>query len=247
MYAESAPPDALRRQVACVWTARFGDDGEPHTDRIIPDGCIDIVWTGGRLTVAGPDTGWTPLAAEAGASFAGIRFRPGFAPAILGAPASAIVDARVDAAELLGERAHRLVERLVDARSPAGAVRELEMAIMAWRPAGPPSDRLIEGAVAALRAAPATTPVAQLARELGTSERQLNRRCVAAVGYGPKVLHRVLRLRRFLVLAAVPGVRGLAALAAEVGYADQAHLARDCLALTGLSPARLRGRLITGG
>jgi AraC-like DNA-binding protein len=247
MYAESAPAEALRRHVACLWTARFGDDGEPHTDRIIPDGCIDMVWTGGRLTVAGPDTGWTPLVGEAGASFAGIRFRPGLAPVILGTPASALVDARVDAAELVGERANRLIERLADAGSPAAAVREIQAAIVAWLPASAPSDRIVEGAVAALRAAPTATPVARLARELGTSERQLNRRCLAAVGYGPKVLHRVLRLRRFLALAAAPGARGLAVLAAEAGFADQAHLTRDCLALTGLSPARLRGRRITGG
>ena len=90
-----------------------------------------------------------------------------------------------------------------------------------------------------LRTAPAATPVARLAAELGTSERQLHRRCVAAIGYGPKLLHRVLRMRRFLALAAAPGAPGLSALAFEAGYADQAHLVRETRIMAGVTPSAL--------
>jgi transcriptional regulator GlxA family with amidase domain len=89
--------------------------------------------------------------------------------------------------------------------------------------------------------------VDELAAALGFSERQLRRRFLAAVGYGPKTLQRVLRLRRFL---AERDVDGLAAAAVGAGYADQAHLARDCRALTGLTPGQLtrgRGQLRTTG
>lgn len=246
-YSEWSPSPAARRHLACVWTAGFGDGGEPHTDRIIPDGCIDVVWTGGRLTVAGPDTRWTSVSAGAGATFAGIRFKPGAAPAILGVPASAIVDARADGADVLGTRALLLCERLAATASSVEAAREIESAVIAWLPASAPSNRLVEGAVAALRVGGGATPVARLAKALGASERQLNRGCVAAIGYGPKLLHRVLRLRRFLELAAAPSAPPLSALAFDAGYADQAHMTRDCRELTGLSPARLRGRRVTSG
>jgi transcriptional regulator GlxA family with amidase domain len=166
---------------------------------------------------------------------------------MLGVPASAILDARVDAADLLGARARQLGERLAGATSSKSAARELESAMIAWALARNPIDRLIERAVAALRTTSGATPVAALANDLGTTERQLNRRCVAAIGYGPKVLHRVLRMRRFLTLAGAPSAPGLSALAAHAGYADQAHMTRDCLELTGLTPARLRGRRITSG
>jgi AraC-like DNA-binding protein len=79
--------------------------------------------------------------------------------------------------------------------------------------------------------------VASLSERLGTSERQLLRRFHAAVGYGPKVLDRVLRFRRFV--SAASGDEDLARLAAELGYADQAHLTRECVRLSGLTPARL--------
>jgi AraC-like DNA-binding protein len=71
------------------------------------------------------------------------------------------------------------------------------------------------------------------------SERRLRRRFVQAVGYGPATYLRVSRFQRAVALA--PHVPGLAALAAAAGYADQAHLSRDCRALTGLTPRHYFG------
>jgi methylphosphotriester-DNA--protein-cysteine methyltransferase len=80
----------------------------------------------------------------------------------------------------------------------------------------------------------------ELATELGMSGRQLRRRCLDAVGYGPKALHRILRFRRFVsrIDAAGPGA-DLALIAADAGYADQAHLTRESVRLAGLPPAAL--------
>ncbi|MEV7098199.1 helix-turn-helix domain-containing protein [Amycolatopsis sp. NPDC051045] len=72
------------------------------------------------------------------------------------------------------------------------------------------------------------------AASVAVSERRLRRRFVQAVGYGPATYLRVSRFQRAVALA--PRVAGLAALAAAAGYADQAHLSRDCRALTGLTP-----------
>jgi AraC-like DNA-binding protein len=86
-----------------------------------------------------------------------------------------------------------------------------------------------------------------VAADVGLSLRQLRRRCHAAVGYGPKTLQRILRFRRFVAridaVHAVPpagqDAGDLAAIAAEAGYADQAHLTRECGQLAGLTPAAL--------
>lgn len=73
----------------------------------------------------------------------------------------------------------------------------------------------------------------------GSGERQLRRRFENAVGYGPATLVRVQRFQCFLALAdSEPGTL-LVRLAAEAGYADQAHLTRECRRLSGLSPAAL--------
>ncbi|HZB51734.1 MAG TPA: helix-turn-helix domain-containing protein, partial [Mycobacteriales bacterium] len=81
--------------------------------------------------------------------------------------------------------------------------------------------------------------VAALAARAGLSERQLHRRCLAAFGYGAKTLDRVLRLQRFLALGRTSPTAGMAELAIEAGYADQAHLGHDCRALAGATPTEL--------
>jgi AraC-like DNA-binding protein len=82
--------------------------------------------------------------------------------------------------------------------------------------------------------------VAALATDLYVSERQLRRRFTAAVGYGPKTLQRIARLRRLLAAAnAARGDTALAALARSAGYADQAHMTRECARLTGRTPAAM--------
>jgi AraC-like DNA-binding protein len=67
--------------------------------------------------------------------------------------------------------------------------------------------------------------------------------CCAAVGYGPATLRRLLRFRRFVGRVDAgegqPGRPDLARLAADTGYADQAHLTHECVRLAGLPPAAL--------
>jgi transcriptional regulator GlxA family with amidase domain len=82
-------------------------------------------------------------------------------------------------------------------------------------------------------------PVTATSREVALTDRHLRRRFHDAVGYGPKTLQRVLRLRRFLALAESTASADLARVALEAGYADQPHLTRECAELTGLPPAAL--------
>ncbi len=250
-YQEWRPPSGLARHVACTWAGRMGPAGETYVQRVLPDGCVDLVWDGSHLVVAGPDTGPVDVTARPDGFYVGIRFRPGLAPAVLGVPASELLDLRVEAVDVLGrDRAGRLSDRLASAsasRRPSAShglqamTVELADAVSAWLPRSTSPDALVEAAVATLGRGRSTKPVAGLADTLGVSERQLHRRCRTAVGYGPKTLDRVLRFRRFLALAETGGHLGLARLAAAAGYADQPHLNRECGRLAGVTPAVLVG------
>ncbi|MBE1591070.1 DUF6597 domain-containing transcriptional factor [Nonomuraea angiospora] len=79
--------------------------------------------------------------------------------------------------------------------------------------------------------------VGEVAWDLGFSERQLHRRTLAAFGYAPKILQRVVRFQRALTLARA-GVP-LAEVAVTAGYADQAHLSHDVKRLSGVSMRHL--------
>jgi AraC-like DNA-binding protein len=233
-YHEAAPSSAAL-DLACVWVGRTGTDGG-YTDRILPDACIDVVWNGDRLFVAGPDTGPVILDAVPGRCNIGVRFRPGHAPRYLGVPASALLDQRVDVADLWTKSvAQRMVEQLVDV-DPAEASARLEAMVLAQRTESPPS--AVTTADDIVMWAPHET-VDALADRFGCTGRTLHRRCIDAFGYGAKTLQRVLRFRRFLEHAESTPTATLAQIAADVGYADQSHLARDCTDFSALSPSAL--------
>jgi transcriptional regulator GlxA family with amidase domain len=82
------------------------------------------------------------------------------------------------------------------------------------------------------------TKVGDVAASVYVSERQLRRRFEERVGYGPKTLQRVLRFQRLKAMLEVPGAE-LARAAVAAGYADQAHLSRECRELAGLTPSEL--------
>lgn len=87
-YVEWAPPPALADRVVCLWR----DPVRPYRPPVLPDACIDIVWDGRELGVAGPDTHGVT---ESDATFEGVRFRPGAAPGMLGVSADELLDRRV--------------------------------------------------------------------------------------------------------------------------------------------------------
>jgi AraC-like DNA-binding protein len=215
---------------------------------------MDLIWRyDGRSTalfVAGPDTTAQVSQLPMGTHFIGVRFEPGAAAVALGVPASDLVDARPDAGALWGRVAGELTRRLMDTTSPGAAAAVLQDAVyrrLASAPC-PEPDALVRRVVAVLEHGPRRGPmlVGQLASRLGISERQLHRRCLGQLGYGPRTFAGIVRFQRFLELAelaASPGALGLAALAAEGGYADQSHLTREVQRLAGVTPARLLAEL----
>lgn len=209
---------------------------------------MDLLFVDGKLLIAGPDTEAFELAPQVGARFAGVRFRPGVAPAVLGVPARHLVNARVEASEVVGDRARALVEALAEIPFGERAAVVMGQQVGAWIARAAEPDRLVAGAVALLgaRCEEMQDPsVARLAAALGVGERRLRRSCENALGYGPKMFQRIARLRRFVAAAATPDRRSLATLALDAGYADQPHLTRECRALTGVTPAALRGYPVT--
>ena len=223
---------------------------------VLPDACSDLIWEEGvGAYVAGPDTGPARTLIKAGTVIVGVRFRPSAGGQVLKTPLSEIANQRVPLADLLPPAARRLPPAL-DPEEAADRVLAMTGALVVD---GTPDPAMARAAI--LLRDPAARAEA-VAAEVGLSERQFRRRSQAAAGYGPKTLQRVLRFHRFVrLLDAVPGPPAptlpapyappapgkaappappdLAALAARVGYADQAHLTRECSALSGLTPARL--------
>ncbi|MFI9509644.1 helix-turn-helix domain-containing protein [Nocardia sp. NPDC052566] len=218
---------------AVLWT-RTVTDGDAAVP-VLPDGCIDLIWTEGRLQIAGPDTGAYLPKVPVGTRFAGIRFFPGTAPALLGVPAHELRDRRIALADLWSAAAARRLTEQVDAAADRTAILE-SFALHRAAELDPP-DPLIRHIVTALDAG---ATIAATAAAAGVNARLLHRRSLAAFGYSPKTLARVLRLQRALAMARA-GVP-LADTAARAGFADQAHLSREVREFAGTTVRELLSR-----
>jgi AraC-like DNA-binding protein len=237
VYREYAPPPELAAHIACLWVSH---DREVH---VLPDACADIVFEDGRLVVAGPATAVQIAAATPGRRRCGIRFRTGSAGVALRVPADAVRDLGPELTEVWGREARRLQDRVAAAPTIEAAAAVLLRGVAGRLPGPGDGDPLIRALVRGDIGAgedKGVRPLYVRARELGLSERQLRRRFEAAVGYGPATLLRVRRFQAFLAAAQTssPGTT-LARLAADAGYADQAHLAREARRLSGRTPSEL--------
>lgn len=199
--------------------------------RVVPDGCMDLIWWEGALIVAGPDTRAQLGVAPPGTRYTGLRLAPGVGPSVFGVPAWSLRDQRVPLGDLWPAPEVRRLQEQASGTRARGPVLE---AAAASRLRADPPEVVVAAIVRALRSG---SRVGAVAGELGMSPRRLRRLAHDRFGYGPKTLARVFRMQRALELARaeVPW----AEVAARSGYADQPHLAREVKALTGVAPGAL--------
>lgn len=217
------------QSLLCRWDYVQGEQAAPAL--VLPDACVDLLWDGTRLSIAGPDTRAQYAGISPGDRVQGLRFAPAVAADWLGVPLHALADQRVDLRDLGVPRLATLADRM--AERDADSMGWLAGRILADTPSCPNAMQVVHARLARMQ----PDSIAHLARDLGLTERTLLRRCDQAFGYGPKLLARILRLQRFLRVRhdGVP----LVETALDAGYYDDAQLAGDVRRLTGLTPTQL--------
>lgn len=236
-YREYAPPPALACQLLCFWMQSITGYGE-YAQRVLPDGCIDIIFINdGAPVVVGPWVETFVARLPVGTSILGARWRPGCAPALLGAPATELLNQQVALRDVCSHRLSSALEQVSDQPNLNARKSVLQHTLLNFF-ASLPGDRILNASIQWLARHP-NGRVEELSRLAGLSSRQLQRRFSASVGYGPKAFQSIVRFQRLLHLAGHTGARGLAELAAGAGYADQAHMTREVQRLSGCPPTVL--------
>jgi AraC-like DNA-binding protein len=241
------PAPALAHLVEFYWNPRWDLRGQPgHEQKVLAHPNVHLVLEAPEPLVYGVQRGLFTRVLHGTGQVFGVKFRPGAFRPFAGGPVADLADRTVPAAELFGA-AVGVLGREVLALDDLAAMAALTDRFLLARPAAlAPDPQVAEVAalVERIERGPRPLRVDELARALDLPVRRLQRLFAEYVGVSPKWVLRRARLHEAAARADEDAGAGIdwAALAADLGYADQAHLSRDFTASVGAPPSRYAGR-----
>ncbi|MDA8018061.1 MAG: helix-turn-helix domain-containing protein [Thermoanaerobaculia bacterium] len=264
-YVERQLGPRLWPYVECLWDLEASATVEPTVERVVPDGCMELVihW-GDRFAEVGdvsivdelgePTFQLQPRALVAGqrelplflrstghVGVTAARFRPGGALPFLHDRIDLFRSQTVDLEDLIGRECTDLIGKLAGAEHAPGRMDVLEEWLAGRMRPLPATHLTVDRAIALLGTGESRIHGAALAAAAGCSRRTLERRFRERVGLGPGALRRILRLQSVLLHLERRPWLSWAEIAVESGYCDQAHLVRDFRRYTGMKPTDWRG------
>ncbi|MET7619881.1 helix-turn-helix domain-containing protein [Streptomyces sp. NPDC005408] len=249
-FRRREPAPALRPYLEHYWLIDW-DIPEPYASHVVPHPSVNVVFQ--RYgdappwgEVAGIGLGLFTQKLEGRGRVCGVQFRPGgFRPFAPGRPVSDWTGQRVPVANVLAGAGPDTAAAILGPEAEDTRVAALDAFLLGLEPAADPQSLRAMELVDLVRSDRTIRRVAELAEAEGVSARSLQRLFAAYVGVGPKWV--ILRYRIHEALERAESGDGdsaagegqaldWAALAAELGYSDQAHLVRDFTATVGVPP-----------
>jgi AraC-like DNA-binding protein len=243
-YTSWTPP-ALAPYVDHLW----GFEGPTaHTyKRVFPNGCIELLlnfsapyrergatlphaWVSGALTRA------LVVEQPARQHCLGARLRPAGAYMLLARPLREVTDLSIDLADLVGDGAHRLVDRCAQQPSIEAQLR----VVAAWLDArfahARALDRRVAWAAGEIEGKGGAIPISDIQEKTGLSKPRLRDAFRDQIGVAPKLYGRIVRFRRTLAMLQHDGARKLSDVAFDAQFYDQPHMNAEFRALGGMTP-----------
>lgn len=241
-YRELKPTPALQSFVECFWTLEGdGPVGPSPPERILPDGCVELILNFGdrflqhtdnnnrelqpRHFLVGQMTGPILISPVGRVELLGIRFQPGGTHAFLDLAADEFTNRVVELGDLSSKFGRELLRVCEIETTLARKIAAVERFLVAHLSKAKHGSHLLTLAATIIDYG-GVVSVDRLATAAGISSRQLERRFLSEVGISPKLLARIVRFQQ--VFRAVDQSNPTwTEVALACGYYDQAHLIRD--------------------
>ncbi|MFK0022329.1 DUF6597 domain-containing transcriptional factor [Streptomyces sp. NPDC090798] len=242
-FRRREPAEPLRPYLEHYWLIDW-DLPEPYASHVVPHPSANVVfqrYTGqdplGFGEVAGIGLGLFTQKLEGRGRVCGIQFRPGgFRPFAPGRALTSLTGERIPLHTVFPTVGAATVPSVLDPADEDARVAALDAFLLDLGPRDDPQADLAMALVDRIRRDRAIRHVGDFARAEGMTVRALQRLFAAYVGVGPKWIILRYRIHEALSRAEASGPVDWAALAADLGYADQAHLVRDFTATVGVPP-----------
>ena len=232
------PPESLAPFVEHFWTTHWDLRGEPTYEQdVLPHPSVNLVLEPGCSEVVGVMTGKFTRRLEGLGGVFSATFWPGGFSAFHPGPLTELTDRRVPLGELFDIDVRALEQQVfVDAADDAERCNILASVLEARQPSLDPAAKQVQDIARLIVDDPEILRVDDVASRVGMGVRTLQRLFARHVGVSPKWVICRKRLHEAAERLAAPSPPDLAALAASLGYADQAHFVRDFRSLVGVAP-----------
>ncbi len=239
MYHEYQPHPLLSSYIETYWVSE-GYAEKEISQRILPDGCVDIIFTFNDdcLTplLVGTMTSYLDISYTGKIKIAGIRFRPGAIKSFVHIPVFEYTDTRIDILTLDTVLEKSFFQRIEDCRTMTQLISLLDKYFLQRLPQLSYSDKQVDYAVRLIESQKGNIPAIKLANEVCLSPRQFERRFKESVGISPKVFSRITKFRNLSQILKTSPEYSLSDIALTFGYYDHSHLIKEFKRLTGHTP-----------
>lgn len=251
-YQTYNPSPLLAPLVKCFWSLEFPATPEPEKQVIVPDGCMELIIHYGdlyqqfladgssliqpRSFVFGQISDTLEIAPTGYTGMIAARFHPdGFTP-LASIPLVDMENRAVDLVELFGEEGRQLEQAVLAVEENDQRIQLIEAFLLSRLQRSEVVDQAVKSCVEILLREDGQLKIEDLAIQLHTQRRQLERKFKTAIGLSPKQLSKIIRLQSTLKQMYEQEGLNLTEFAYQNGYFDQSHFIKDFKEFTGTNP-----------
>jgi AraC-like DNA-binding protein len=241
-HARRSPAAELAGIIAHYWMVSWDLRGEePQIRETLPHPNVHVVFERGDSVVAGVYTERFTRVLEGQSHVFSVKFRPGGFRGFIEGSVYSLTDRMVPVRSIFGDAVMELEEAVVSSYKEDAMVDAANAFFCARMPKRDETAVLAGQLVERILAEPEIRTVDDLVERTGMEKRSLQRIFKEYVGVSPKWVIRRYRLHELVERLHAGERMDGAALAAELGYFDQAHLINDFRSMVGYSPGEYLG------
>jgi AraC-like DNA-binding protein len=251
-YSTYKPSESISHFVKCYWTLDANEEKPPQKQRIIPDGCMEMIFHYGDLFkqyaqngepiiqptcfVFGQITEPLDIEPTGKTGIFAVRFFPdGFVP-FATVPIQAMENRAVSLPDLFGHDGLQLANQVLSASTVEDRITQVEAFLLQRLLLAESIQKVVQTSIEALLTENGQLSVDDLATQLGVNRRKLERKFATTIGLSPKQLFKIIRLQAALKMLVNKEATNLTTIAIEGEYYDQSHFNKDFKEFTGVSP-----------
>lgn len=238
--------------VKCFWSLDADKNEQPVKQRVLPDGCMEMLFNYGdqyrqylddstfilqpKCFVFGQISKFLEIEPTGVTGILSVRFQPDGLSPFLDIPVAQLDNRACPLDELFGEEGKIVSDAVLLANDNQQRIAIIENFLMGRLVNSETADSTTKSCVDLIMQSKGQLVVTELADKMNITRRNMERKFISLIGMSPKQLSRVTRLQATIKMLQDERFTSLTSVAYENGYYDQAHFIKDFRDFTGISP-----------